>query len=601
MASQQRQGNMLPMETAEYNNTSQRTKHRIRACFSTRTTNKEFLPAWRVRLGLFLFAILQNGLLGGVLFGWPSIDQSLLSASIENGGAGLNLHDNALIFSWASSLAMFSPFLLGNVLDSYGPRVCSILSCCIMAFGALLFATSRHFIGFAIASCLMSFGGPGIVLAIIHISNLFPGHENLIMASLSGSVATSFAVFAVFDVLWNRWQVTVHGLFTSYAIIIILLALGALWLYPDEPFEEFETDDADVREEEQSVRGFSDSPKTVLQNIPETERLLVVSAESTTRTGHNHHSSHHVPTTRTGHNHHSSHHVQSVMSNASFHIEQPLDSYLRDGRKMYRKTESFVAAKKALTSHNEELATAVGLKDQPFIKQLGSASYLRATFFFLVTSFATNFYVASISTELADLQYYDADVQHQLTRSFTVIMAMGAFVSVFVGWLIDQIGVEACMAMTLIFGQMQMLILLFFGSNIGWFKASFGVYTFFRQFLYPVYIASLTTRLGFKYFGVLLGIGFGVGGVAQLFLSALDEAVQGDCHLSNDTSLEEPDCNQGLWVQLHVIQILVLVVLLVAPFQDHRVKKLREKKIKDVLSGSLSTTYYGADSTYVFH
>jgi MFS family permease len=572
---------MLPMETAEYNDTSQRTKHRFRACFSIRTTNKEFLPAWRVRLGLFLFAMFQNGLLGGVVFGWPSIEQSLLSSSIENGGAGLKLHDTALIFSWASSVAMFSPFVLGSVLDKYGPRVCSILSCCIMAFGALLFASSRHFIGFAIASCLMSFGGPGISSAIIHISNLFPGHENLAMASLSGSVATSFAVFAVFDALWNRWQVTVHALFTSYAIIIILLALGAWWLYPDEPFEEFETDDADLREEEQSVRGITDSPTTVLQNIPETERLLV-SAESTTRRGHTHHSSHHL---------------QSVMSNTSFHIEQPLDSYLRDERKMYRKTESFVAAKEALTSHNEELAAAVGLKDQPFIKQLGSASYLRATFLFLVTSFATNFYVASISTELADLQYYDADVQHQLTSSFTVVMAMGAFVSVFVGWLIDQIGVEACMAMTLIFGQMQMLILLFFGSNLGWFKASFGVYTFFRQFLYPVYIASLTNRFGFKYFGVLLGIGFGVGGVAQLFLSTLDEAVQGDCHLSNDTSLEEPDCDQGSWVQLHVIQILVLVVLLAAPFQDHRARKLREKKIKDVLSGRLSTTQYGADST----
>lgn len=567
--------NLLPLETAVYDCASPRAISRPLGCLARRTTNKEFLPSWRMRLGLFVFALFQNSIVGGVIFGWASIDQSVLLSPLESGGAGLSLHDSALIFSWASSLAMFSPFLLGTVLDTYGPRVCSFVSCCITAFGALLFSRSRHFWGFAIASCLISFGGPGITSSIIHISNLFPGHENLTMATLSGSVAMSFSVFAVFDFLWSRWQLTVYALFTAHATMIMLLALGGLWLYPDEPYEEFETDDTDSREEEQSVLEISNSPKTVLHDIPETERLLV-SGESTTRGGPSYHHSNHI---------------QSVMSNASLHIEEPLDSYLRDERKIYRKTESFVASKKVLAMNDKEMAAAVSLKDQPFRKQLFSSSYLRATLVFVVTSFATNFYVASISTEIGDLRYYDADVQHHLTQSFTVVMAMGSFISVFIGWLIDQSGVEACSAMTLIFGQLQMLMLLVFGSSISWFKCSFWVYTLFRQFLYPTYIASLTSRFGFKYFGVLLGIGFGAGGIAQLFLSALDDAVQGDCHLSKISSSIQVDCHEGYWFQLHMIQMLVLAILLVAPLQDQREKKLREDKIKQVLSGSFSTTY----------
>jgi hypothetical protein len=41
------------------------------------------------------------------------------------------------------------------------------------------------------------------------------------------------------------------------------------------------------------------------------------------------------------------------------------------------------------------------LKDQPFHKQIFSASFFRSSIVFLVTSFIANFYVASISTEVS--------------------------------------------------------------------------------------------------------------------------------------------------------------------------------------------------------
>lgn len=195
---------------------------------------------------------------------------------------------------------------------------------------------------------------------------------------------------------------------------------------------------------------------------------------------------------------------------------------------------------------------------------------------------------------MTDRQRYNAETQHELARSFTVIMSSGALVSIPIGWLIDQIGVEACTFLTLLMGQLQMLLLLFGEDNIHCVTVSFWVYTLFRQFLYPVYISSLTSRLGFKYFGVLLGIGFGLGGMAQLFLYPLDALVQGDCRLQDETILMEgraEECDNGIWRELHVIQALILLVLWVVPLLDHQEKMRREQKIKEILSRRTSTLY----------
>jgi len=66
----------------------------------------------------------HNGLLGGVLFGWASIDHTLLEAPIEEGGAGLNLDDTARIFSHGYSVGR----LAGPCFRPSCFALCSILS-----------------------------------------------------------------------------------------------------------------------------------------------------------------------------------------------------------------------------------------------------------------------------------------------------------------------------------------------------------------------------------------------------------------------------------------------------------------------------------------
>lgn len=198
-------------------------------------------------------------------------------------------------------------------------------------------------------------------------------------------------------------------------------------------------------------------------------------------------------------------------------------------------------------------------------------------------------------------------IQHQLARTFTLVMSMGFFASIFVGWLIDRIGLEICTALTLILGQVQALIIVLFGGNYTMMVTSFWVYAVFRQFLYPVYIASLTSRLGFKYFGVLLGIGFALGGIAQLYLAPLLEFVQGDCHNSSIMVVDEAEsssqshqvtCNEGRWMFIHWFQFVCLGLLLLVPLADYRDRMNRQMVINKVLHGEETTTKAAASNNY---
>jgi hypothetical protein len=151
-----------------------------------------------------------------------------------------------------------------------------------------------------------------------------------------------------------------------------------------------------------------------------------------------------------------------------------------------------------------------------------------------------------------------------------------------VGILIDNLGVEICTSMSLVFGQLQMVIVLFWEKRQSMMAVSFCLYTLFRAFLYPVFIASLTSRLGFKYFGLLLGIGFAVSGLFQLLMAPLNNFVAGDCHLKDSADPSgEDNCFNGLWVSLHLLQLSALLGLMIVPYLDYRAKIAHEAVVAD--------------------
>jgi MFS family permease len=172
-------------------------------------------------------------------------------------------------------------------------------------------------------------------------------------------------------------------------------------------------------------------------------------------------------------------------------------------------------------------------------------------------------------------------------------MSMGIFGSIIAGIFIDRIGLETSTALTLVLGQLQMLVLIFFGTNQLAMSVSFWIYTVFRAFLYPVFISSLTIRLGFKYFGMLLGIGFALGGMTQLLMPSLSGLVGGSCHRAEHQPLEaNASCDHGSWMPLHIFQFFILAILLLVPYYDRLDVIAQERQIYELLHSSGQS--YGA-------
>jgi len=184
---------------------------------------------------------------------------------------------------------------------------------------------------------------------------------------------------------------------------------------------------------------------------------------------------------------------------------------------------------------------------------------------------------------------YSVDEQHAMTQTFSLVLSFGILGSFIAGWLMDLVGLETCTLVTLSFGILHMVILLWLGS-LPEMTLGFVIYTLFRQFLFPVFIASLSAKLGFKYFGMLSGIGFAISGIMQLCIAPLAQAVQGTCHFD-----QVEGCSQGEWKQLHVIQICVFCFLGILPIWDHRVQMERQQAVLERIRSQTSlTAAYGS-------
>jgi len=171
-----------------------------------------------------------------------------------------------------------------------------------------------------------------------------------------------------------------------------------------------------------------------------------------------------------------------------------------------------------------------------------------------------------------------------MTRQFTFILSGGCVASFAIGLIMDHAGVEAATCATLLLGMSHELILIFLSTSKWWMNVGFIFYICFRQFMFPVSIALITSRLGFKFFGLLNGIAFLLSGVAQLFMVPLVNEVKGTCHNYNsqDQALIIDACDHGNWIELHVVEFIVFAVLLLVPFFDNREKRAHQKRVKEM-------------------
>ena len=199
---------------------------------------------------------------------------------------------------------------------------------------------------------------------------------------------------------------------------------------------------------------------------------------------------------------------------------------------------------------------------------------------------------------MGDQGIFDADMQHSLTRWLSFLDAGAIVAAPLSGFMLDSVGFAPTAVVTIALGILQHVCLLMAGSNSHVMIASFTAYAVFRAFLFPYFFASMSRRMGFRYFGFLSGISFCVSGFTQFGVASVALMVEGDCHEISDYLAEQDiGCNEGSWGIAHCVQIAILGLLLFVPLLDVRLEQQRHASFLNEESSSFlpsSSSDYGS-------
>jgi len=208
-----------------------------------------------------VLAFIQAGLTAGIIFGFPELEIIFTREGVyEDHCASTDLkrpcEEQKLFYGLIFTIGVFAnnaaPLLTGIFLDKFGPKLTSLASVVLFMSGCALFLISSpqaYVPGFA----LLGFSGPGIYVSIMHLNNLFPGNQALVLSFFSGTFTVSNFVFKVFKIMNgnNDWFTLAH-LFICFIVILVPFFLIGGIFWPNKPFQLASKSVRNINDEEDS-------------------------------------------------------------------------------------------------------------------------------------------------------------------------------------------------------------------------------------------------------------------------------------------------------------------------------------------------------------
>lgn len=187
------------------------------------------------------------------------------------------------------------------------------------------------------------------------------------------------------------------------------------------------------------------------------------------------------------------------------------------------------------------------------------------SYFFLINAFWVNFYIGTFDLQLADLHVLEDGEAQNYARLFTLIITLGVVGIPLIGAIMDTFGYPVTSMVTVGAGIAWSLLLQIPHSAA--LIASFICYAIYRTFFYTFFFAYLADVLGFKYFGVLAGVVFVVGGVMSFLQYPLAEYGSGSCTAYSATPSTDCACN---WPKISAFATFLIISTLIFSYQDFR-------------------------------
>lgn len=196
--------------------------------------------------------------------------------------------------------------------------------------------------------------------------------------------------------------------------------------------------------------------------------------------------------------------------------------------------------------------------------QLKSPQFLLLTFFFLVNSFWVNFYIGTFDAQIRDGSPLTVAQEHDYARLFTLVITFGVVGIPVVGACMDHMGFPATSAILISCGVIWAMLSITRSPNT--LLLSFLFYSAFRTFFFTFTFAYLADVLGFKYFGVLAGIMFVLGGVLGILQYPLAEFAVRVC--TSNPLTQHLSCTEGYWSQVNLVMTVCIASTLFFSYAD---------------------------------
>lgn len=185
------------------------------------------IPSW-LGFSVVLVATLLSS--GGLILGFGAFQaKAVETGHIPNAAAAVP------IFNGGFQMMVWGSFLWTLTLGPLGPCFVGVFGAAVAAIGHLLLGyvltpgTGSNVTLLMMAYGLLGCGGNGIFFASVSFVHLFPGHEGMCSALLSGAFNAASCVF----LFLNLKSVSFQGFFRLYLWLVISIGLVVAIMYPN--------------------------------------------------------------------------------------------------------------------------------------------------------------------------------------------------------------------------------------------------------------------------------------------------------------------------------------------------------------------------------
>ena len=450
----------------------------------------------------------------GIIFGFASLKPILIKEGVYSSlcdtedpdlpfGKACDSQDLKLnkMFSFGACMTNLSSLLVGRILDTYGPKICSYIGCILITTGSIILSYNeflyQYFDSYLTGYIILAIGGPFVFISCFQLANTFPRYSGTILALISGAFDTSSAVFLFYRLAYEHGfsNIGLHTFFKYYLVVPLFIFLCQWKIMPHESYKN------NGSENKNDTLG--DIQRLAIEGLDGNGELPLGTTKS-----------------KTG--------ATEEAANEEIISEDDMSDPLLDNDVSGQHSKTLITRKKSKIEilTEQELYTKThgifGIMHNHTAKeQIKSGWFILIQIFTILCMLRINYFVATVrSQEEYLLGSYEKALD--MNTIFDIFLPLGGVIAIpLVGMLLDNVNTLTVLNILVTISVTVGVLGLVKGSAIASITGII-ILTMYRPFYYTVISDYCSKVFGFETFGTVYGLIMTLAGLCNLAQNKLD-------------------------------------------------------------------------------